>query len=274
MGLRRDRTGRDRTGQGRTGWYGAGLAGAVVALAVAAGGVWAEGQTQGSAASQGTVSAGPAQRANQTTTDGVLVDQVIAVVNGDLVLESDIDEERRFAAFQPYRGSAGEFSRDQAIERLVDRTLILQQAKLQPDDTVSLDEARAQLQTLRKDIPACKQNRCETDAGWEKVVQEQGFTLPELTERWRQRMETLRFIEMRFRNGIRIAPEEINGYYDKTLLPEYAKQHATAPKLEVISDRIQEILLQQQVSSLLGDWLKTLKAQGYVRMMRPGEVAP
>ena len=77
-----------------------------------------------------------------------------------------------------------------------------------------------------------------------------------------------------FGPGIRISPAQIKDYYEKTMLPEYAKQKVKPPELETISDRIQEILLQQQVSSLLEDWLKSLKAQGTVRVMRPGEVVP
>jgi peptidyl-prolyl cis-trans isomerase SurA len=229
----------------------------------------------GRAASQGTVKAAPAvMEETAKPAAGVLVDQVIAVVNGELILESDIDEERRFEAFQPFRAAANGFQRDKAIERLVDRALILQQAKVQPAEGVNGAEAKAQLLTLRKEIPACKQYHCETDAGWQSFVKDQGFTMEGLVERWRERMEILQFIEMRFKMGIHIQPEEIKAYYDKTLLPEYAQQHAPAPKLETISDRIEEVLLQQRVSSLLLDWLETLKAQGTVRMMKQGEVAP
>jgi peptidyl-prolyl cis-trans isomerase SurA len=32
--------------------------------------------------------------------------------------------------------------------------------------------------------------------------------------------------------------------------------------------------LQQQVGALLVDWLKSLRAQGSVKIMTPGEVAP
>ena len=215
-----------------------------------------------------------AQETPAKPSDGVLVDQVIAVVNGDLILESDIDEERRFDIFQPLNDPGDKFSRQKAVDRLIDRTLILQQAKLQPDDKVTLDEARAQLQTLRKDIPECKQYHCETEDGWKKFVAAQGFTIPEVEERWRQRMEILKFIEIRFRSGIRIEPAAIKAYYDKTLLPEYAKQHAAPPPLDSISDRIQEILLQQQVGNLLSDWLTSLKAQGTVRILKPGEEVP
>ncbi len=203
---------------------------------------------------------------------GVVADQVIGVVNGDLILESDVNEERRFEAFEPFT-TPGAFSRDRAISRLIDRTLILQQAKLQPDQVVTTAQAEDQLQMLRKDLPACK-NVCETDAGWQKFVADHGFTMPELVQRWQQRMEILKFIEMRFRSGIEITPAQIKTYYEKNMLPEYAKVKATPPKLDVISDRIQEVLLEQQVSSLLSDWLTSLKAEGNVRIMRPGEVEP
>ena len=88
------------------------------------------------------------------------------------------------------------------------------------------------------------------------------------------RMQLLRFIEVRFRNGIRISEDEIKEYYEKTMLPEYARQNVAPPKLETISKRIEEVLLQQQVSNLLRDWLKSLRAQGSVRIMNVGEVAP
>ena len=204
----------------------------------------------------------------------VLVDQVIAVVNGELILESDIDEERRFEAFQPFRGAVGPTSRAELINRLIDRALILQQAKLQPNDRVTVIEAQDQLKTIREDIPACKSFHCNTEAGWQKFVQDQGFSLPQINELWRQRMEILRFIELRFRSGIRVSPEEIKSYYDKTLSPELIRQNTQPPPLDTVSDRIQEILLQERVGSLLTDWLTSLKAQGTVRIMKPGEEAP
>lgn len=206
---------------------------------------------------------------------GTVIDAVVAIVNGDVILESDVDEERRFEAIQPYRGSMAEFSRERAIQRIIDRTLILQQAALEPDDSaVSDEELDKQLQTLRGDIPDCKKYHCETDDGWASFLAANGFTVPEFRSRWLKRMELLRLIEVRFRNGIHITDEEIKDYYEKTMLPEYAKRKVTPPKPETISQRIEEVLLQQRVGSLLVDWLKSLRAQGNVWVMKPGEVAP
>jgi peptidyl-prolyl cis-trans isomerase SurA len=203
----------------------------------------------------------------------VVLDRVVAVVNGDVILESDIDEERRFEEIQPFR-SVQDSTRAKIIERLVDRELILQQAALLPEDQVSDKALDEQIARMRTDIPACKQQyRCDTDEGWAKFLGDHGFTVEEFRSRWRQRMELLKFIQVRFSNGISVSDDEIKTYYEKTMLPEYARRKVTPPPPDTIKQRIEEVLVQQQVSALLEDWLKSLRAQGSVQFMTQGEVA-
>ena len=147
-----------------------------------------------------------------------MLDRVVAIVNGDLILESDVDAEERFAAFQPFSEPTPE-RRQELIERLIDRALILQQMALQPEPAITDAQVDAELATLRKSIPKCAAYHCETDAGWEKFVADQGFTIDEVRERWRQRMQVLRFIEGRFRMGIRIDQADIDDYYKSTWFP-------------------------------------------------------
>ena len=208
------------------------------------------------------------------TPPGAESDRVVATVNGDLILDSDVDQEMRFAALLPYGEAEGAPTRSRAIDRLINRDLILQQAHLSPQEEVSTAAARADLDALRKDLPRCKEFQCETQEGWDRYLATQGFTEDTLTELWRQRMEVLAFIEQRFRMGIKITPEQIDAYYTQTLLPQYAAQHAKPAPVAAISGRIQQILLEQQVSKLLDDWLQSLRAQGSVVVLHPGEVAP
>ena len=205
---------------------------------------------------------------------GEETDRVVAIVNGDLVLDSDVDEERRFEAFQPYR-SGPTFSRERTIERLINRNLILQQAKLQGGEEEITDaDVDKEIAELRRNIPACARYQCSSDAGWHRFLADQGFTEQVLHDRWKQRMQVLEFISDRFRQGIRISDADIKNYYEKTLVPQYRNAGAEAPKLEDVSVRIQEVLLEQQVSNLLLDWLKSLRAQGQVVVLHPGEAAP
>lgn len=201
-------------------------------------------------------------------------DRVVAIVNGDLVLDSDVDEERRFEAFQPYR-TGPSYSRERTIERLINRELILQQAKLQGGEEEITDaDVDKEIAELRRNIPSCVRYQCSTEAGWRKFLADQGFTEQVLHARWKERMEVLEFISDRFRQGIRISEADIKNYYDQTLVPQYRNAGVAPPKLEAVSVRIQEVLLEQQVSNLLLDWLKSLRAQGQVVVLHPGEAAP
>jgi hypothetical protein len=220
------------------------------------------------------VPAEPATPSMMPSVPGTPLDRIVAIVNGDLILDSDVNEEQRFDAFDPYRRSSENVSRDRAIERLINRALILQQLKLQPEDEPSDADVNKQIDQLRKNIPACNRYNCQSKAGWDRFLAEHGFTETSFFNRWKERMEVLEFIEDRFQMGVNITQDQIQSYYQKTLLPDYQSQHAPAPKLDAISSQIREILLQQQVTNLLSDWLKSLRAQGSVVVLHPGEEAP
>jgi peptidyl-prolyl cis-trans isomerase SurA len=208
------------------------------------------------------------------TVNGEELDRVVAIVNSDLVLDSDVEQEKRFQALLPYGEATGEYSRDKAVERLINRDLILQQARLQPENEVSAEDAKKDLDNLRKALPRCKEFHCDTEEGWQKFLASEGFTEQSILVLWQRRMNVLAFIEERFRQGIKITPQQIKAYYDDTMLPQYAKADAKPAPLDAITNRIQQVLLQQQVSSLLNDWLNSLRTQGSVVVLHPGEGAP
>jgi len=216
----------------------------------------------------------PATPSMMPRVPGTQLDRVVAIVNDDLILDSDVNEELRLHAFDPYRTQSEKLSPTRAIELLINRALILQQLTLQPEDQVTDAEVNKQIDQLRRDIPACSQYHCQTKEGWDHFLADNGFTQASFFSRWKERMTVLSFIDERFELGVSITPEQIQNYYDKTLLPEYQRQHAQPPKLSAISTQIREVLLQQQISNLLQDWLKSLRAQGSVVVLHPGEEAP
>ena len=253
------------------------LAGPAVTLAVCA--LGGEGFLHAQAASQaqstpGTVPVPKATPSMMPDEPGTEIDRVIAIINGEVVLDSDIDEEHRFEAIQPYPNESGPPPRDLEIERLVNRTLILEQAKLQADETVSDADAVKEIDKLRASLPACKTFHCTTDAGWERFLASNGFTPTEFQYRWKQRMEVLTFIQERFGAGTSVSGAQVREFYQNTMLPQYAKAHAKPAPLAAVEGRIREILSHQQVSNLLRDWLQSLRAQGSITILHPGEEAP
>jgi hypothetical protein len=198
-----------------------------------------------------------------------VLDHVIAVVNNQVILASDLEMELRFLRLLPI-GDHTELTQSNALERLTTRALIEQQV-LQGDPNgleIAPKELEASLADLQQSLPACKHRDCKTEEGWRAYLATLGLTPHRVAEYWAHRMAVLRFIEERFRSGIRISSEEIQKYYQGTLVPKY-QNPSEAPPLEQISQRIQEVLLQQQVNGLLDDWLKSLQDQGQVEILDP-----
>ena len=201
----------------------------------------------------------------------VTLDHVVAVINGDVLLQSDVDEEMHFAALEPFQVHAGRDTQEDALRRLINRALILQQMKEQQQLGINISDADVQksLEELRSHLPQCVKYDCKTDAGWKAFLKANDLMQDEVDAYWKQRLQILRFIDVRFRTGIRIPQENVEDYYKKSVVPAFERLHEKAPPLKEVSARIQEVLLQQQVNGLLQDWLKSLRSEGGVRILDP-----
>lgn len=200
----------------------------------------------------------------------VQLDHVVASIGNQAILESEVRQEMRFSALEPLRVLPGHDTPDRALRRLINRTLILEQMKQQQLAVTTRGElVQKAIDRLRKEIPACIRYQCQTNKGWDAFLRAHDLTPQMVQERWSQRMAILHFIDVRFRAGIRISGEQIQNYYEKTLVPAMAKEHEPAPPLADVSSRIHEVLLQQQVSGLFRDWLESLRDQGNVRIVDP-----
>ncbi len=200
----------------------------------------------------------------------VVLDHVVAVINGTVILQSDVQEEMGFAVLQPFGVARANNTPQRALQRLIDRDLILQQ--MQTAQTVTPptpDAVQQRITELRGIIPECARYHCETEAGWQEFLKAKGLTEKEVEAHWSQRLLILSFIQSRFGSGVRITPAEIAGYYNKTLLPQFHDKTVKPPPLAAVSSRIEEILLQQRVSSLLLEWLQSLKSEGSVSILDP-----
>jgi hypothetical protein len=215
------------------------------------------------AASPGSIASVPQGRM-------VVLDHVVAVINGSVILQSDVTEEMGYAVLQPFSINNARNTPQSALQRLIDRDLILQQMKMaQAAAPPTPEEVQQRLKELREAIPDCVQYHCNTDAGWQAFLHAKGLTEKEVEAHWSQRMSILSFIQSRFGSGVRISQAEIADYYNKTLLPQFRGKVDKPPALATVSDRIEEILLQRRVSSLLLEWLQSLKSEGSVSILDP-----
>ena len=204
----------------------------------------------------------------------VVLDSVVAVVNRHAILASDLDDEMRLSVLDQNRAGQGKLSEQRALEELISRALIEQQIRQEDLQAIepSQKEVDARIDEIRKQLPACVHLNCASDAGWKAFLVAHGLTPQRVQTYIRYRLEILRFIEERFRQGIQISQQQIEDYYQKVLLPQYAPGEPVPP-LDKVASRIQEILLQQQVNVLFDNWLNNLRQQGDVEILDP-KLAP
>ncbi len=200
----------------------------------------------------------------------VTLDRVVAVVNHHPILESDLEDEIQLSVLDPSHTDTPNLSPKQALQQLISRALIQQQMREGdiPSAVPKPEEVAARLNEIRTELPICVRANCKTDAGWNAFLAKHDLTAERVESYLRYRLEILSFIELRFRQGIRVSPEEIQAYYHDKLLPLYP-DGATPPPLEQVSPRIQEILLQQQVNTMFDGWLENLRKQGEIEVLDP-----
>ncbi|HEY2360496.1 MAG TPA: hypothetical protein VGK36_05235 [Candidatus Angelobacter sp.] len=195
-----------------------------------------------------------------------VVDRMVAVVNRHVILESDLDQATRVEFLMQAKPieRLTYADRTAVMERLIDRSLLDQQivnpAMLDP----APEELKTKIEEVRQGIPGAAK-----DEGWKTILAGYGLTQQDVEEQLTSQVRILRFIDLRFRGLVRVDKEAIASYYQDRFLPEVRKRNASEPKLEEVSDKIEQILAEQRIDELLSNWLKTLRAQAHIERMLP-----
>lgn len=197
---------------------------------------------------------------------GQVVDRMVAVVNRHVILESDLDQATRVEFLMQAKPieRLTYADRTAVMERLIDRSLLDQQimnpAMLDPTP----GELKTKIEEVREGIPGAAK-----DETWKTILAGYGLTQQDVEEQLTSQVRILRFIDLRFRGLVRVDKEAIASYYQDRFLPEVRKRNAAEPKLEEVSDKIEQILAEQRIDELLSNWLKTLRAQAHIERMLP-----
>jgi peptidyl-prolyl cis-trans isomerase SurA len=199
-----------------------------------------------------------------------VVDRMVAVVNRHVILESELEQAARVEFLLQGKPIAALTAADRVavLDRLIERSLLDQQIMNPGMLDPTPQELVAKVKEVRAGIPAGA-----TDDQWKALLLSYGLTQQDLEEQLADQVRILRFIDLRFRGLVRVDKDAIESYYQQTFLPEVRRRNAPEPKLEEVSDKIEQILIEQRIDELLSNWLKTLRAQAHIEKMLPTQPA-
>jgi len=196
------------------------------------------------------------------------LDRIVATVNGEPVLASDVEGAIRVEALLQGRAISEISLADYqaALDRLIDRMLIRQQMTsgyAAPGQQV--EERMAQVRTA---FPEAK-----SAAAWQALLAAYGVREQQLHKSVEEQVQLMQFVDARLRPMVRVSPEEIEGYYKEKLLPELSRKGAATEPLADVQSGIRELLVQERIDARLNGWLASLREQANVRILNPASAS-
>jgi peptidyl-prolyl cis-trans isomerase SurA len=196
---------------------------------------------------------------------GETLDRIVASVDRHPITRSDVEQEARFThLLEGVQGPVTPQEEITALGRLVDRSLVNNQIAVFGMVPVTKQDVDSRLLEMRKQIP-----EADSDRTWARLLEQSGLTPVDVAGRVAQEIQTLRFIDLRFRSEVRVGPRALQTYYDTKFVPEMKKKNVVAPPLDQVQDQIEAILREQRVNTLIGDWLKSLRSQSRIQTFDP-----
>jgi hypothetical protein len=190
------------------------------------------------------------------------IDRIVAVVNRQPIVESEWEQQERFESLANDDPAGGFAHSREALDRVIDRRLILQQMQTTRIGRSDANAIAAQVTAFRTQLGLKNQTV------WQQALQSHGLLESDIADILGEQADVLRFIDARFRMSVHITPEEVKQYYQQVYLPELRKREdARAQSLDQVRSQIESVLLQQRVNDMFATWLKTLRAQANVRLL-------
>jgi hypothetical protein len=188
---------------------------------------------------------------------GEIIDRIVATVNGQIILQSDWDDEIRYEAFAARRapGAVSAVDRKAALDHLIDQELLREQQRAPEAVEPAQSQIDDQIGELRKEYGAPS-----SEADWNAILSAHRLTGDELRRRVTRQLELSRVVDLHLRPSAIISSASIENYYRQALLPQLRQSGSGGVSLAEVTPRIRELLTQQKINELLIAWLQTLHA--------------
>lgn len=192
---------------------------------------------------------------------GEILDRIVAIVGIEAITFSQVDDELRLEAMlnRETMDRVPEASRD-ALRRLVDRRLVLQDLAVTPFLFAQPAESERQVRQLRaqtyldgRDFAAALAHYGLTEEDCRAFIEERiGFE---------------RYVSFRFKTGLDAEPAAMESHYRDEYSRLQREQGEPVEPFESVSGRISRILLERQANQLLEERLKELRTLSRIEIL-------
>jgi peptidyl-prolyl cis-trans isomerase SurA len=183
----------------------------------------------------------------------ILKDRIIAVVDEDPILASDLERVIALNLIPPREGEA-----DAAYRRRVLGQMIEQRLRLHEIDRFGLEQVP--VEEIERRVAEVRASFAD-EAAFQKTLRQQGLTMAALRQLLTRQLVVMTYVDERLGPRVFIDSEDIRVYYDRTLVPEMQRRGQPVPALEDVREEIRTVLREQRLNDEIRRWTTELREE-------------
>ncbi|HYX25596.1 MAG TPA: hypothetical protein VFC23_15705 [Thermoanaerobaculia bacterium] len=185
-----------------------------------------------------------------------LQDRVLAVVDEDPVLASDVERVVKLGLQPPNPGESDDQYRKRVLNALVEERLRFHEIDRYGFEQVPVNDVEKAVAKVRAGF--------KDEAAFQKALKEVGLTARGLRQLMARQLLVLTYVDERLGPRVFVTFDDINKYYRTVLAPEMQKKGQPLPPLDEVREDVREVLKQQKLTQELQSWTEELRAKADV----------
>ena len=193
-----------------------------------------------------------AEPAPPKTAEPVLVDRILATVDGDPILLSDLQRLTGLGIVRRLEGESDAALHRRALDRMIENRLRLHELDRFGFDQAPVEEIDRRYQNIR--------GRFATEAEFRAELERLDLDDTRLRLLVARQISILIYVEERLGPRIFVSVDDIRRHYDELLVPELARSGEVAPPIETVREAIRALLRERRLNEEIDRWTAALRA--------------
>ncbi|MGC1482327.1 MAG: hypothetical protein WA789_00915 [Candidatus Acidiferrum sp.] len=173
-----------------------------------------------------------------------VVDRIVARVENDVILLSDVQELQRYQELVDGKSE----SESAILDRLIDQWIVRSEAELSQFAKPTESEIEHEVSQVEKSFASPEE--------YEARKKQSGLSEAEVRKMVDSQLYLSNYLDSRFRPSAQIDEKAIEDFYQNKVVPKATERGQAPPTLDASRDIIQEALVQSDINEQADRWLK------------------
>jgi hypothetical protein len=186
-----------------------------------------------------------------------LADRIVAVVDGDPVLDSDLERAIALGLVARQPGESEAQLRRRVLDGVIAQRLRVHAVERFGFEQVPVERIAEQVAAIRARFPS--------EQEFQRRLRQLGMPLEGLEQLVAQQLQVLVYVDELLGARVFVGLEEIEAHYERVLAPQLRRTGQPVPPLDEVREQIREVLRQERLNQELERWTAELRRQADVQ---------